>query len=328
MLNGRDRPAVARPTATAAARAAVRQRRRADRLRRHRRSGSTTPASNTVYQGTLPQDKHKQLAKAETGCRRSPTIQKRSRPSSRKHGRTSPARSRATSPGGPPTRSASRRSTTAACSAPASSPGTPRKGVPLRAAVYAAGQQQSPVLELKATDISYGKVPASRLRRHAAAGRQGRQRRRAERPDRPARKHAKAAGHAGRHRRRRRLQGRCRSRSRRPPSSSASRATRSASSTGRASPAALVTYGQNLGGIAVIEQPADRPRRAAAAADRRHGDHARPAASRRSRSTAPPARSSTPRSATMIRFNRGGVAYTVARVGPAGGGRGRGRAAL
>jgi outer membrane lipoprotein-sorting protein len=36
------------------------------------------------------------------------------------------------------------------------------KGVPLRAAVYAQGKED-PVLELKATDISYGTVPASRV---------------------------------------------------------------------------------------------------------------------------------------------------------------------
>ena len=48
------------------------------------------------------------------------------------HGRPSRARPRPTSPGSRPTRCASRPSTTAACSAPASSPGTPPRGVPLR----------------------------------------------------------------------------------------------------------------------------------------------------------------------------------------------------
>jgi outer membrane lipoprotein-sorting protein len=43
------------------------------------------------------------------------------------------------------------------------------KGVPLRAAVYAQGQSD-PVLELEATDISYGTVPASRVRPVAPAG--------------------------------------------------------------------------------------------------------------------------------------------------------------
>ncbi|MEA2311076.1 MAG: hypothetical protein QOE28_1044, partial [Solirubrobacteraceae bacterium] len=36
------------------------------------------------------------------------------------------------------------------------------KGVPLRAAIYAQGQK-APVLELEATDISYGAIPASRV---------------------------------------------------------------------------------------------------------------------------------------------------------------------
>jgi outer membrane lipoprotein-sorting protein len=44
-----------------------------------------------------------------------------------------------------------------------------QRGVPLRAAVYAQGQA-TPVLQLEATDISYGSVPASRVKPVAPAG--------------------------------------------------------------------------------------------------------------------------------------------------------------
>ena len=55
------------------------------------------------------------------------------------------------------------------------------RGVPLRAAVYAQGQK-SPVLELQATDISYGPVPAAGRRGQAAGRREGRRAQPAGRP--------------------------------------------------------------------------------------------------------------------------------------------------
>ena len=55
------------------------------------------------------------------------------------------------------------------------------RGVPLRAAIYAQGSQD-PVLELKATEVSYGAIPASRFARHAARGREGHR----DQPARPA----------------------------------------------------------------------------------------------------------------------------------------------
>ena len=68
-----------------------------------------------------------------------------------------------------------------------------------------------------------------------------------------------------------------------------------------------MTYGQGLGGIAVIEQP--RPSRGA---DRRSAATARRAAAcRRSRSTARPAQELDTALGTVVRFERGGVDYTV-----------------
>ena len=43
------------------------------------------------------------------------------------------------------------------------------RGVPLRAAIYAQGSQD-PVLELKATDVSYGAIPASKISTTPPAG--------------------------------------------------------------------------------------------------------------------------------------------------------------
>ena len=55
------------------------------------------------------------------------------------------------------------------------------QGVPLRVAVYAQGATE-PVLELTATQISYGSVDTSCCRREAACGRQGRRHRAAAAP--------------------------------------------------------------------------------------------------------------------------------------------------
>jgi hypothetical protein len=66
-------------------------------------------------------------------------------------------------------RSASRHARTAGCWAPSSWLGTQANGVPLRAGVYAAGAAD-PVLELKATDVAFGRVPGSSLSVPVPAG--------------------------------------------------------------------------------------------------------------------------------------------------------------
>ena len=72
------------------------------------------------------------------------------------------------------------------------------------------------------------------------------------------------------------------------------------------SPGALVTYGQGLGGIAVIQ--AARRARGKDAASRRS---AAARACRRSRSTAPTGEELDTALGTVLRFQRGGVDYTV-----------------
>ncbi len=73
------------------------------------------------------------------------------------------------------------------------------RGVPLRAAVYAQGQSD-PVLELEATDVAYGEVPAGDLRVQAPAGTR-------DHRDRPPGRGARRAGRARAGARRRRRRG-------------------------------------------------------------------------------------------------------------------------
>ena len=126
------------------------------------------PMSNTVYKGTLPQHSGSVLRVQER--RRSPRW-RRSRTTSTSLRRTGTwsARPRATWPVSPPTRSGSRPSTTAACSAASSSPGTPSRGIPLGIAIYS-NSSSTPVLELKATSISYGAVTSHVFAIKAPAG--------------------------------------------------------------------------------------------------------------------------------------------------------------
>ena len=176
-------------------------------------------------------------------------------------------------------------------------------GVPLRAAVYAQGET-TPVLELEATDISFGKVAAADVDGRAAGGRQDRRAQPAgaatDAQRRPPRRTGLAAvqqqvGFTARRARH----------ARRPAAPGRSGSCASATDNG-----ALVTYGAG-------------PRRDRRARSARPTPQAQAAAAgaacacRRSRSTAPPARSSPRRSARVVTFDRGGVHYTVARLGAA-----------
>ena len=123
--------------------------------------------------------------------------------------------------------------------------------MPLRAAVYASGPP-SPVLELKATDISL---------------RPGRRRQPRDPRSRPARRSSTSSPSAGAGSRGTgdaadvtglaRPPGASTSRSPRPRRSSGCLARRSGSSTVDGTKGALVTYGKGLGGIAVVEVPAE-----------------------------------------------------------------------
>jgi outer membrane lipoprotein-sorting protein len=189
------------------------------------------------------------------------------------------------------------------------------RGIPLRFAVYARNDR-SPVIELKATDISYGAVPASVfaispptgakvVKVDTSAGRGlagGRERR--------GRDHARHAQISGVAAVARRL-----SFPLVAPNSLVGLPRRSVTLLDwGGSPAALISYGQNLGGIAVIEQTAASGRNAAPAAS--NGDRpglALPTVSIKG-STGQELDTAL---GTMIRFTRGQVSYTVVGSVPA-----------
>ena len=248
---GRLRPALGDERRARPARAAVRRRRRrrssgtrrtVDRLRRlleHRLQGDPPASSDGDARPTT--DAPPTLAEIDDV----PDEARRAR-------RRSPARSRPTSAGSPPTRVASRRSTTAACSARWSSPGTPRTAC--RSASRSTPRAaSSPVLELavdrhllrrrsrratstsrrppgaKVVDLGARRAGGSALeaRRHAG----DRARRGAGRGRLPGRRarHARRAAAAGRPaRRRRRLAA--------VVASTAKGSARSSSSSGRPTP--------------------------------------------------------------------------------------------
>jgi len=173
------------------------------------------------------------------------------------------------------------------------------RGVPLSFAIYARGQDK-PVIQLKVTDISYGKVPASDFAVSPPPGAK------VVTVNVPAGK-AKAAGkHARAHRE---VTGAAAVAKKVPfaltaPKTLVGLPRRSVSLIDMSgTPAALVTYGQNLGGIAVIEQAA-QPQACSG------GDH---------RGLSLPAvtiKGATGHEldtalGTVVQFSRGGVDYTV-----------------
>jgi len=173
------------------------------------------------------------------------------------------------------------------------------RGVPLSFAIYARGQDK-PVIQLKVTDISDGKVPASDFAVSPPPGAK------VVTVNVPAGK-AKAAGkHARAHRE---VTGAAAVAKKVPfaltaPKTLVGLPRRSVSLIDMSgTPAALVTYGQNLGGIAVIEQAA-QPQASSG------GDH---------RGLSLPAvtiKGATGHEldtalGTVVQFSRGGVDYTV-----------------
>ena len=125
-------------------------------------------------------------------------------------------------------------------------------GVPLKVAISAAGSS-SPVLALEVTDITYGAVDASALSVAAPAGRQGRRPRLAQRRQGGQQRPRRARGGADRRAGRRAVHAR-RARHARGPA-----AHRRPPRADRDQAAALVTYGQGLGAIAVLERQAGAP---------------------------------------------------------------------
>jgi outer membrane lipoprotein-sorting protein len=179
-------------------------------------------------------------------------------------------------------------------------------GVPLRAAVYAQGNK-TPVLELKAEDISYGKVAASTFEIAPPAG-------------------AKVVNvdvpqGAGEHR---------------ADAKDAEKPVTGVDAVSKALPfklsapdtlvglprhevrlvdwkgekAAIVTYGQDLGGVMVIQQPAEAAKPQDAAPKDR-GEHGGELTLPKVSINGATGEELDTALATMIRFQRGGVAYTV-----------------
>jgi outer membrane lipoprotein-sorting protein len=180
------------------------------------------------------------------------------------------------------------------------------RGVPLRVAVYARGDS-SPVLELRATDISYGAVPASNFPASPPAGAKLVK---VATPAAPSGQHSAAGARADRHRTE--ITGAATVARHVPftlvaPHSLVGLKQRSVTLLDwNHSPAALVAYGQGVGGIAVIEQTAQP----AAARHSQGGDHQGLSLPTVSINGATGQELDTALG-TMIRFTRGGVTYTV-----------------
>jgi outer membrane lipoprotein-sorting protein len=179
------------------------------------------------------------------------------------------------------------------------------KGVPLRAAVYASGNR-TPVLELKADHISYGKVPPSAFAVSPPADAKVVD---VDVPSAPAgAEHARA-----KHQRERSVTG-VRAVSAAVPFKLSApgklvglprRQVRLVDWKG--AKAAVVTYGQGLGGIVVVQRPADAVDAQAAPQGERGGGLRLPKVSINGAT----GEELDTALATMIRFERGGVGYTV-----------------
>ena len=181
------------------------------------------------------------------------------------------------------------------------------KGVPLRIAVYARNDT-APVLELKATDISYGAVPASDFNispprsakvvkvKTPSAGK-------AE----TARKHHRDVSGV------KAVAGKLPFKLDAPASLVGLKRRAVTLLDWGGKPAAVVAYGQNLGGIAVIEQVADHSSTANPPSGDHHGGLSLPTVSINGIT----GQELDTALGTMVRFSRAGVTYTVVGSVPA-----------
>jgi outer membrane lipoprotein-sorting protein len=191
------------------------------------------------------------------------------------------------------------------------------RGVPLRIAVYAQ-HDSTPVLELKATNITYGAVSPSVFAISPPAGSK------VVRVSTPAGDHGASAadrrGGKGRHQRHADLTGAAAVARQLPfklvaPTKLVGLPRRSVTLLDWAGrPAALVSYGQNLGGVAVIEQTPDR---SANAASQSSGDGHNGLSLPTVSINGATAQELDTALGTMVRFTRGGVTYTVVGSVPA-----------
>ena len=183
------------------------------------------------------------------------------------------------------------------------------RGLPLRAAVYAQGSD-SPVLELTATDITYGPVPASDFAVGPPSGAKVVQVRQPSASDARRGEAAKRRAHQ-----RRRVHGLSAVQAAVPFKLSAPdklvglprREVKLLDWGGK--PAALVGYGENLGGVAVIERALQQTQPAAGrnSGERRRGEVRLPSISINGATGTELATAL----GTVVSFERGGVSYTV-----------------
>jgi outer membrane lipoprotein-sorting protein len=190
------------------------------------------------------------------------------------------------------------------------------KGVPLRFAVYAQ-HQNTPVLELKATNISYGPVASSVF---AVAPPLGTKVVKVSTPKGSVSAADKKAGKtSGRAHKHADLHGAAAVAKHVPftlvaPSKLVGLPRRSVTLLDWAGhPAALITYGQNLGGIAVIEQKGG----AQTAAPKTTGDHHHGLSLPTVSINGATGTELDTALGTLVRFTRGGVAYTIVGSVPA-----------
>jgi hypothetical protein len=172
------------------------------------------------------------------------------------------------------------------------------RGVPLRASVYAKGDA-NPVLELAATNISFGAIPASTFAVRPPAGTK------TVAIDPPGEPHAPDAA---------------------VPAPSGTSFTVNAPPTLAGSPrsgnrkvdfkghaARLVTYGSGLGGIAVLESAHDRSAPDPAGTPAKHHDEEQPGLSLPTVTiNGATAQELTTALGSVLRFSRGGIDYVVA----------------
>jgi hypothetical protein len=180
------------------------------------------------------------------------------------------------------------------------------RAVPLKGAVYAKGSSD-PVLELKATHISYGSIAGGDLAPPHPPG--------AKVVDLSSKASKPSAHERSKGNRQRPVEGLTDVRKALPfslkaPATLGGRARSGVKLIGAdGHPAALVTYGRDLGGIAVIEAPA-KPGNAAPARTGRH-HHGRELSLPKVSVNGRPGQQLETALGSLVRFDRGGVSYVV-----------------
>jgi outer membrane lipoprotein-sorting protein len=265
------------------------------------------PTSNTVYEGTLPSDKSDQSDKADTADHGVPSVAKIQSELTRLMQRVNVTGADPTDVGGQPAyRVGISPKHDGGLLGSAQIAWDALKGVPLEVGIYARGNS-TPVIDLKATNISYGSVPASdfsvsppsgaKVVKVSTAGKE---------------RQAQKLSKAGKHVKRAKVSGVAAVAGRVPFTLAAPAAlvglprhdTTLLDMGGKSG--ALVTYGENLGGMVVLEQAAD----ATSAKTGTSGGSSGLSLPTVSINGSTGQELSTALG-TVVRFTRGGVAYTV-----------------